>query len=107
MGSSAKISPYEIEAEEREHSTSPEYVHVLRTAKPPRQKDKPSGTKENNHYAPSALDPANNIPTEPERSSRIAQSALCALEHRALIDEAIEHLPSLRQELVQPRLRPT
>ena len=61
----------------------------------------------NNNHAPSALDPANNIPTEPERSRRIAQSALCALEHRALIDEAIEHLPSLRQELVQSRLRST
>ncbi len=32
---SAKISPYQIEAEEREHGTGPEDVHVLRTASVP------------------------------------------------------------------------
>jgi len=54
--------------------------------------------------APSALDPANDVPTEPECVRRVAQPALRALEHRALVDQAVEHLPPLRQEFVQPRL---
>jgi hypothetical protein len=65
---------------------------------------KTSSWKRKKKSAPSALDPTNDIPTEPKRVRRVAQPALRALEHGALVDQAVEHLPPLRQELVQPRL---
>jgi hypothetical protein len=55
-------------------------------------------------YAPSPFDPTDDVSAETKRIGGIEEAALRALEHGALIHEAIKDLPSLCEKLVQPRL---
>ena len=52
--------------------------------------------------APSPLYPTDNVPTETERVGGVTEAALRALEYGALVHEVIEHLPPLREKVVQP-----
>jgi hypothetical protein len=69
---SAKISPDEIEAEERKHRPSQEDVHVLRAI---RQTAYGISTAERRDHAradePSSFNPPNNVPAQPKRVRRV------------------------------------
>jgi hypothetical protein len=101
-----EILPYQVETEEREHGAGPEYIHVLRAGDRRRLYISAQTAKRDVlRYVPSPLDPTDDISTEAKRIGGIAEATLRALEHGTLIHETIEHLPTLREKVVQPRLR--
>jgi hypothetical protein len=53
---------------------------------------------------PSPINPTNNVATESKRIGGITQPTLRTFEHGALIHEVVEHLATLGEKVVQPRL---
>ena len=67
-------------------------------------KEKQGALRRREKYAPSPIDPTNDVPTKSERAGGVTQPALRALEHSALVDEVVEHFTTLSEKVIQTRI---